>query len=36
MGGDDITFPTFLNIGSPLRFKRTLDEAKAQAEAARD
>ena len=36
MGGGDITFPTLLNIGSPLRFKRTLDEAKAQAEAARD
>ena len=36
MGGSGITFPALLNIGSPLRFKQQLDEAKAQAEAARD
>ena len=32
MGGGDIRLP---DIGSPMRFKRELDEAKAWAEAAR-
>lgn len=33
MGGGGIRLP---NIGSPMRFKRELDEAKARAERARD